>query len=291
MLPSSNGIIRSTAANRSSSVAAAGVALFARPATKRGGLGFTARWGDRHRQLCPGGVYVRSRIEHYVEVGRQVREIFHRYTPLVQPLSSDEAFLDVSGSLGLFGDAASIGRTIKRQIQDELHLTASVGVAPMKFVAKIASDLNKPDGFVEVSSDGVQAFLDPLPVSRLWGVGKVGLAKLNRLGLRKMVDIRTRTPESMQQWFGSWGLHLWRLANGVDDQRRVVPDRNAKQISHERTFHDDISDESMLIAVVSFLTEQVGLRLRRNGRLCRTVTLKYRREDFRTFARSRTPAE
>lgn len=247
----------------------------------------SAMAGRRAAALCPDAVFIHSRIDHYVEVGRQVREIFHRYTPLVQPLSSDEAFLDVSGTVALFGQAAQIGRSIKDDIQRELHLTASVGVAPIKFVAKIASDLNKPDGFVEVAPDGVLDFLDPLPVSRLWGVGKVGQAKLRRWGLNQMVDIRQKPLEQMRQAFGSWGEHLWRLANGIDP-RQVVPDRHAKQISHERTFAEDISDLDMLSAVVSFLGEQVCRRLRRNDRLCRSVTLKYRREDFRTFARTRT---
>ena len=247
----------------------------------------SAMSGGRARELCPDGIFVRSRIDHYVAVGRQVRDIFHRYTPLVQPLSSDEAFLDVAGSVRLFGEAAGIGREIKKVIADELGLTASVGVAPLKFVAKIASDLHKPDGFVEVPPGSVIDFLDPLPVARLWGVGKVGQKKLHALGLRKMVDIRTQDVSVMRERFGGWGEHLWRLANGIDP-RKVVPDHRAKQISHERTFSEDIADEDMLVAVISFLSEQVARRLRRNRRLCRTVTLKYRREDFRTFARSRT---
>lgn len=247
----------------------------------------SAMAGRRAKELCPEAIFVRSRIDHYVDVGRQVREIFHRYTPLVQPLSTDEAFLDVSGTTALFGKAGKIGRRIKNEIKEELSLTASVGVAPLKFVAKIASDLNKPDGFVEVASGGITDFLDPLPVSRLWGVGKVGRAKLHRMNLHTMRDIRVSSLESMESTFGSWGVHLWRLANGIDP-RKVVTDRVAKQISHERTFHQDIDDQEMLSAVLSFLCEQVCRRLRRSGRQSRTVTLKYRREDFRTFARSRS---
>jgi DNA polymerase-4 len=220
-------------------------------------------------------------------VGRQVREIFFRYTPLVQPLSLDEAFLDVGGSLRLHGDAATIGHAIKDAIRDELDLTASVGIAPLKFVAKIASDLNKPDGFVEVGEGGVIAFLDDLPVSRLWGVGRVGQEKLQRMGLSRIGDIRRYSVNGLTQKFGVWGEHLWRLANGID-ARKVVPDRRAKQIGHERTFSEDISDESMLRAVVSYLSEQVARRLRRHRRHARTVSIKYRREDFQTFARSRT---
>jgi DNA polymerase-4 len=243
--------------------------------------------GRQAVQLCPDVVFVRGRMSHYASVGRQVREIFHRYTPIVQPLSLDEAFLDVSGSRRLYGDAAVIGREIKDAIKVELGLTASVGIAPLKFVAKIASDLNKPDGFVEVGQDNVIAFLDPLPVSRLWGVGRVGREKLARLNLKRIGDIRTFDPQILRDKFGSWGEHLWNLANGIDP-RRVVPDHTAKQISHERTFGEDISDASMLRAVVSHLSEQVARRLRRHGRQARNVGIKYRREDFQTFARSRT---
>lgn len=246
--------------------------------------------GRRAKELCPDAVFLRGNMSHYADVGRSVREIFHRYTPLVQPLSLDEAFLDVAGSRRLHGDAASIGRTIKEAIRNELDLTASVGVAPLKFVAKIASDLNKPDGFVEVSSDGVIDFLDPLPVSRLWGVGRVGQEKLKTLGLHRIGDLRTFDPELLKHKLGSWGGHLWRLANGIDN-RKVVPDRNAKQISHERTFGDDLADEDALRGVVSYLCEQVARRLRRHHRMARTISIKYRREDFRTFARSHTLGE
>ncbi|MGI9472880.1 MAG: Y-family DNA polymerase, partial [Rubripirellula sp.] len=175
----------------------------------------------------------------------------------------------------------------KAAILDELNLTASVGVAPLKFVAKIASDLNKPDGFVEVGSDGVVAFLDPLPVSRLWGVGRVGREKLRRLNLNTIGDIRVFDRRVLVEKFGSWGEHLWRLANGIDE-RKVVPDRNAKQISHERTFSEDLVDVEMMRAIISHLCEQVARRLRRHDRLSKSVTIKYRREDFQTFAHSRT---
>lgn len=243
--------------------------------------------GKRAAQLCPDAVFVRGRLSHYADVGRQVREIFHRYTPIVQPLSLDEAFLDVAGSERLHGDAATIGKAIKQSISAELDLIASVGIAPLKFVAKIASDLNKPDGFVQVGPGDVIAFLDPLPVSRLWGVGRVGREKLARLNLQRIGDIRTFDRAILREKFGKWGEHLWKLANGID-ARRVVPDHTAKQISHERTFTEDISDEAMLRAVVSHLSEQVARRLRRHGREARSVGIKYRREDFQTFARSRT---
>ncbi len=243
--------------------------------------------GKRAKQLCPEVIFVRGRMSHYAEIGRKVREIFQRYTPIVQPLSLDEAFLDVAGTERLHGDSAVIGRAIKESILDELDLVASVGIAPLKFVAKIASDLNKPDGFVEVGADNVITFLDPLPVSRLWGVGRVGQEKLKRLNLQRIGDIRIFDREILSAKFGKWGDHLWKLANGID-ARKVVPDHTAKQISHERTFSEDVSNEDILRAVVSHLSEQVARRLRRHGREAKTVGIKYRREDFQTFARSRT---
>lgn len=268
---------------------ARGVVAAASYEARRFGI-HSAMPGRRAAELCPDAVFVRSRIDVYASVGQQVREIFGRYTPLVQPLSLDEAFLDVAGSLRLFGSAEKIGREIKAAIQDELGLTASVGIAPLKFVAKIASDLRKPDGFVQVAADDVQAFLDPLPVSRLWGVGRVGQQKLYRKGIHKIADLRVRSLVEMKQSFGSWGEHLWRLSNGID-ARTVVPDRTAKQIGHERTFHEDLTDPDMIRAVVSFLTEAVSRRLRSGGRQCRCVSIKYRRSDFRTFARSVTLPE
>jgi DNA polymerase-4 len=265
---------------------ARGVVAAASYEARRFGI-HSAMPGRRAAELCPDAVFVKGRIDHYATVGRQVREIFGRYTPLVQPLSLDEAFLDVTGSRRLFGSAEKIGREIKLAIRQELGLTASVGIAPLKFVAKIASDLRKPDGFVEVADGDVQSFLDPLPVTRLWGVGRVGQQKLHRKGIFKVVDLRRRELHELKQSFGSWGEHLWNLANGID-ARAVVPDRTAKQIGHERTFHDDLTDPEMIRAVVSYLTEAVAQRLRNGGRHCRCVSIKYRRDDFRTYARSFT---
>ena len=240
--------------------------------------------GRRAAQLCPDVIFVRSRIDHYAAVGRQVREIFHRYTPLVQPLSLDEAFLDVTGSARLHGDGVTIGHAIKQAINKELSLVASVGVAPLKFVAKIASDLGKPDGFVVVEPEKVIDFLDPLPIKRLWGVGRVGQKNLHESGLHLIGDIRRSDRDHLVRRFGSWGDHIWKLANAIDP-RGVVPDRTAKQISHERTFSSDMTDTEMLRAVVSYLCEQVCQRLRHSGRRSKTVTLKYRREDFQTYSR------
>lgn len=242
------------------------------------------------RRLCPQAVFLPVRMSHYAAISQQIREIFEHYTPLVEPLSLDEAFLDVTGSEHLFGSAAEIAHRIKQQIRDEVRLVASVGVAPSKFLAKIASDLRKPDALVIVEAKDVQAFLDPLPVGRLWGVGKVTNQVFERYGLRTIGQLRQVPPETLAELFGSAGEHYWRLAHGIDE-RRVVPDREAKSISHEMTFATDIGDQALLRAVLLDLVDQVSRRLRRYGLKGRTVELKVRFADFTTITRSQALPE
>lgn len=241
----------------------------------------------RARRLCPHAVFIKPRIEYYAAVSSKIREIFEQFTPLVEPLSLDEAFLDVTGSAAIFGSAAAIGQQIKDRIKAELRLTASIGIAPNKFVAKIASDLRKPDGFVIVEPGDVQAFLDPLPVGRIWGVGKVMGQVFERWGIRTIGQLRQTSPEHLQAHFGAAGEHYWRLARGIDD-RRVVPDREAKSISSETTFAHDIEDIEMLHAWLVELVEQVARRLRRHELKGRTIELKVRFADFKTISRSLT---
>ena len=238
---------------------------------------------------CPQLVCLPVNMSLYVEVSKQIHQIFNRYTSEIEPLSLDEAFLDVRASEKLFGPAASIARQIKQAIHNECGLIASAGVAPNKFVAKIASDIDKPDGYVVVEAGHMQAFLDPLPISRIWGVGKVTEAKLHRLGFRTIHDIRVQPVETLVQRFGKWGEHIHRLANGLD-QREVVPDARAKSISAETTFAEDISDEDALLANLMQLTEQVAARCRHHGFEGKTVNLKMRYHDFRTLTRSKTLA-
>jgi len=238
-------------------------------------------------RLCPHAVFIRPQMEHYAQASRGIREIFHRFTPLVEPLSLDEAFLDVAGSVELFGDPPDIGRQIKAAIREELQLVASVGVAPNKFLAKIASDLDKPDGFVVVPSDGIQDFLDPLPISRLWGVGKASARVLGRFGIERIEQLRQLSVELLREKFGKQGDHLWRLAHGLD-KRQVVPDHEAKSISHETTFAVDVDDPEVLRSWLMQQTEQVARRLRRHGLRGRTVQLKLRYADFHTITRSMT---
>ncbi len=242
------------------------------------------------RRLCPQGIYLPPRIDYYAEVSRKIRDIFERFTPLVEPLSLDEAFLDVTGTEHLFGQAVEIGRQIKQAIRTELRLVASVGVAPNKFLAKIASDLKKPDALVIVEPAKVQEFLDPLPVERLWGVGKQSSKVFERLGIRTIAQLRQCPLDILRARFGSNGEHLWDLAHGRDG-RAVVPEREAKSISNETTFERDISDMDVLRAWLVDLVDQVGCRLRRHGMRGRTVQLKVRFADFSLITRSCTLPE
>jgi len=242
------------------------------------------------RRLCPQAVCLPVRMAYYTQVSRQIQEIFRRYTSLVEPLSLDEGFLDVTGSEHLFGSAAEIGRKIKQDIRQELHLVASVGVAPVKFVAKIASDLEKPDGFVVVEPDRLQEFLDPLPVGRLWGVGRVSGEVFRKLGIRTIGELRRLPVDLLMDHFGQSGEHLWRLAQGLDE-RQVVPDHQAKSISNETTFAEDIADPEILRTWLLELTDQVARRLRQYGLRGRTVQLKIRFADFKTITRSETLPE
>lgn len=239
------------------------------------------------QRLCPQAIFLPTRMDFYAEISRQIRDIFQRFTPLVEPLSLDEAFLDVTGTEGLFGSSEAMGRQIKTAIREEFQLVASVGVAPNKFLAKIASDLQKPDGFVVVAPAGVQQFLDPLPVGRLWGVGRVTGSVFERLRVRTVGDLRGLALETLKQHFGEHGQRLWELARGID-QRPVIPDREAKSISNETTFATDVEDMEVLRAWIVELSEHVARRLRRHHLRGRTVVLKVRYPDFRTITRSLT---
>ncbi len=241
-------------------------------------------------RLCPHATFIRPRMDHYASVARQIRAIFHTYTDQVEPLSLDEAFLDVTGSQRLFGDAVSIARQIKDRIRNELGLTASAGVAPNKFLAKVASDLQKPDGLVVVEPDNIQNFLDPLPVSRVWGVGAQTQKKLTRYKVHTIGDLRALSMELLQTVVGVNCEHFYRLARG-QDSRSVVPDRDAKSISHESTFHTDIDDPETLAAWLLELTDQVARRMRRYDMVGKTVQLKIRYSNFDTLSRSGTLPE
>lgn len=241
-------------------------------------------------RLCPQLISVSPRMQHYSKISQQIREIFFRFTPLVEPLSLDEAFLDVTGCERLFGIGPEIARKIKTVIFDETGLVASVGVAPNKFLAKIASDLQKPDGLVIVDANHIEEFLEHLPVGRMWGVGKVTGTALDKMGVETIGDLRRVDPEILNKCFGSQGIHFHKLSQGIDN-RKVIPDREAKSISHERTFETDITDKQELRAWTLELSELVARRLRQQSLKGRTIQLKVRFSDFRTISRSHSPAE
>lgn len=238
-------------------------------------------------RLCPQAVVLPPRHSLYAGISEQIHDVFQRYTPQIEPLALDEAFLDVTGSVKLFGPAPEIARAIKQAIWDELHLVASVGVGPNKFIAKLASDVNKPDGFVVVAEDEVKDFLAPLPVTRIWGVGKVAAATFEKLGIRTIAQLRQYSPQLLRQHFGSSGEHYLQLAYGIDD-RPVVSDHEAKSISNETTFAIDVTDLSVLRDWLHALTEQVAYRLRAHELKGRTVQIKVRFSDFTTLTRAQS---
>jgi DNA polymerase-4 len=242
------------------------------------------------RRLCPDGVFLPVRMAHYAQISRQIREILLSFTPLVEPLSLDEAFLDVHGCEGLFGPGPAIARKIKDRIRAETELVASVGVATNKFLAKLAGDLGKPDGLTVVPADRVTEFLAPLPVGRLWGVGAKAEKRLHALGLRTVGQMTALPEDVLAGHFGESGRHLWELAHGRDD-RTVVPDREAKSISSETTFAHDLDDADTLRGILLDLVEQVARRLRQHGLRARTIDLKLRSSDFRTRNRSLSLAD
>lgn len=239
---------------------------------------------------CPDATVLPVRMDRYVELSRQIHAVFERYTPLVEPLSLDEAFLDVTDSVNLFGTPQQIGRTIKQEIRTQTGLTASVGVAPNKFLAKLASDLEKPDGFVIITEQNKQRILDPLGVGKIWGVGKVTEKALQARGIRTIADLRRSTPEELKTIVGNGADDLLRLAQG-DDNSEVNPARQRKSFSSEQTFASDIRDTTILLNVLLEQTEEVAQRLRRGRLRAKTIVLKLRYGDFRTVTRSETLGE
>jgi len=247
---------------------------------------FSAMPGVRARRLCPDGHFLPVDMQKYRTVSRQLMSILERFTPFIEPLSVDEAFLDVTGSLHLF---PAIGEQIRAAIYEELTLTASVGVAPNKFLAKLASDMNKPDGITRLpeSEAEILAFLAALPIKRMWGVGEKSEQKLRAFGIHTFGDVHDKTEETLRSLVGEKQAgKLWRLARGIDE-RPVVTERVEKSISSERTFSEDLTDPDTMRRMVVQLAEKTGRRLRAKGRLAGTVTLKLRFGDFKTLTRQR----
>lgn len=237
---------------------------------------------------CPQGVWRSPRIGRYAEVSRQVRDVFRRFTPRIEPLSLDEAFLDVAGSLRLFGGAVAIAEKLRRTMREETGLTVSVGVAENKFLAKLGSDFEKPDGLTVVPAGKAPEFLAPLDVGKLWGVGPRTASRLQRLGIRKCEDIVRVGEKFLRDELGpASGSHLWRLAQGIDE-RSVESSHAAKSISTESTFGNDLVTEDAMHRFLFEAADSVAGALRHAGLKARTVQLKVRTGSFRTFTRART---
>lgn len=238
-------------------------------------------------RLCPNGIFLPVRGRRYVHVSRVIMAILREYTPLVETVSLDEAFLDITGTGRLFRHAEKIGREIKMRIKKQEQLTASVGIGPNKLVAKIASDLKKPDGFVLVNREEVKQFLWPLSVNRLWGIGKKTEEKLAGLGITTIEELALLSKKTLQDCFGKLGVVLWQHAQGMDDNP-VVSSREAKSISNELTFQEDVTDIQTIRETLLKLSEKVGYRLRSQNMVGRTVALKIRWSDFSTCLRHKT---
>ncbi len=225
------------------------------------------------RRRCPEGLFVRGDMSRYARESKRIFAVFRRFTPRVEGISIDEAFLDLTGTARLLGPPAEVGERLRREVRDETGLAVSVGIAPVKMVAKIASDLAKPDGLLEVRS--VRAFLDPLGVSRIWGVGPVAEARLLRAGFHTIGDLARADARDLTRVLGAWGLELARLARGKD-LREVEPYRAAVSYSEENTFAEDVGDRAVLEAAIRAHADAVARRLRRDGLRARTVVLKFK---------------
>jgi len=225
-------------------------------------------------KLCPDGIFVRGRMSRYVEVSKLVREVFDRFSPVVEPLSLDEAFLDLTGSERLLGAPMEVARALKRGVLEHTGLVVSVGVAPTKMAAKILSATAKPDGLLSLGPDAIGGFLEPLPVERLWGVGRVMLERMHAAGIRTVGDLARREAVELRARFGSFGPHLHELAHGRD-QRPVIADWQRKSYGEESTFQHDLELKSLeLRRVLIAHSEAIGRRLRADNICARTITLK-----------------
>jgi DNA polymerase IV len=238
-------------------------------------------------RLCPEAIFVPPDFTRYRAVSQSTREIFRRHTDLVEPLSLDEAYLDVTENKTGLPTATRVAKTIREQIREELHLTASAGVAPNKFLAKIASDWRKPDGLFVIQPEDLDTFLPPLPIGRIPGVGKVTEKRLATLGIKTVGDLRSLEMNILEDHFGRYGQRLYELTRGIDESA-VVSDRPTKSISAEDTFETDVP-LSETEAIILRLAEKVWAASRKEARVARTVVLKLKTSDFNILTRSHTP--
>jgi DNA polymerase-4 len=238
-------------------------------------------------QLCPHAIFVRPRFDAYKEVSRHIREIFHRYTDIIEPLSLDEAYLDVTEDKLGIGSAIEIAQQIKQAIKDELQLTASAGVSINKFVAKIASDINKPDGLKFIGPSSIENFMETLPVEKFYGVGKVTADKMKNMGLHLGSDLKKLTEAELSRHFGKVGRFYYQIVRGIDD-RPVQPHRETKSLGAEDTFPYDLTEEPEMHAELDKIAETVEKRLKRYELQGRTITLKVKYSDFKQITRNQS---
>ena len=238
-------------------------------------------------QLCPQGVTISPNIQKYRQVSQQIMGIFGKYTDLVEALSLDEAFLDVTGSVKIFGDPITIANTIKKDINKQVELTCSIGIGPNKFLAKLASDLEKPNGMVVINTKDIKTKLWPLPIRKLWGIGPKSALKLEQVNIRTIGQVANTDINVIVRLLGSWGIEVHNMANGID-ARPVIPEREAHSIGHEITFGEDTKDGDFLKGILLELAQDVGWRLRRAEVKGKTIVLKIRYQDFKTITRSIT---
>lgn len=238
--------------------------------------------------LCPNGIFIRGRMKRYEEVSQKIHQLFHEFSPTVEPLSIDEAFLDMTGCEHFYHDLKQMGSAIKAKIKEKTGLGCSVGIAPNKFLAKLASDWEKPNGLTIITQDQIDQFLIDLPVGKLWGVGDKTKKILTDLRIKTVRDLRQYPSKWLQDNLGaSLGAHLYKLARGIDE-RKVEKSIEAKSISQEITFDTDYDDLDFLKSQMALLTEKVGFRLRKLDLYARTITIKIRFSDFKTITRSHT---
>lgn len=238
-------------------------------------------------RLCPQAIVLPVRGQRYAEKSEEVFAVLTRFTPAIEPLSIDEAFLDLTGTERLLGPAGQVARRIKDEVRRDTGLTASVGLAPNKFLAKLASDLDKPDGLTIITPQNTQSILDPLPVGKLWGVGPATASQLQRIGVHTVGQLRQVPGKDLAALLGSAGEHLLDLARGID-ARPVTADSQAKSIGQETTFARDVADREQVLVALLGQAEQVAARCRKHGLSARTITVKIRYGDFKTITRSTT---
>lgn len=239
-------------------------------------------------RLCPGLVLLPPNHRKYAKVSGEIMAILHKYTPLVEPLSLDEAFMDVTGSVKLFGSPIDMARAIQGEILESLQLTASIGIGPNKLIAKLASDWQKPQGLTVV--EDVDGFLSGLPVSRLWGAGPRTVEALRKIGVVKVGQLRELSCQYLIEKFGVSGERLYQMARGIDE-RKVEPQRTVKSVGREITFASDVTDRSVLLDTLLQMSERICRALRKQGLVSRSITLKIRYSDFSTVTRTMTPGD